>query len=130
MKLRNLHLSNATDRIKIDTDATILLPNGKFSSVSANLRNLTLQQRFARDVMQSIKLKELPLWLNPLEEIQLQGKLRYAMNHSSFFEGSINSSLGKIDFNTTYWKRNLTAHILHAIFVLQSLSRFPTCRLI
>ena len=129
VKLRNLHLSNATDRIKIDTDATILLPNGKFSSVSANLRNLTLQQRFARDVMQSITLKELPLWLNPLEDIQLQGKLRYAMNHSSFFEGSINSSLGKIDFNTTYWKRNLTAHILSRNLrpsILEQIPNLPT----
>ena len=112
VKLTDLHLSNATDRIKIATDVTILLPNGKFSAVSANLRSLALQQRFARDVMQSLSLKELPQWLTPLEEIQLQGKLRYALNHSSFFDGSISSALGKINFSATYWKRNVTAHVL------------------
>ena len=112
VKLTDLHLSNATDRIKIATDVTILLPNGKFSAVSANLRSLALQQRLARDVMQSLSLKELPQWLTPLEEIQLQGKLRYALNHSSYFDGSISSALGKINFSATYWKRNVTAHVL------------------
>lgn len=111
IKLSQLRLGNATDRFRIDADATISFAKGKFESVTTRIRELFLQQRFARIVMQSLSLKALPQWITPINEILLQGKGRYALNNKSFFEGSLSSPLGKLNLDATYAQHNLTAHL-------------------
>lgn len=125
IKLANLRLSNATDRFKVSADATLSLPDGKFSAVNAQLRELSLQQRFVRSVMQSLSLKALPQWLAPIDEVTLRGKARYALNNSSLFEGSIASPLGKIELEATYWQHNLTGRVSTRQLQLGKLQAFP-----
>ena len=111
VRLKNMQLSNATDRFYLSTDATLSLPQGKFSAISAQLQKLSLQQHFVRSAMNALHLKELPEWLRPLETIELKGKLRYATTHSSYFDGQIISPIGKIELNANYWKGNLTGQL-------------------
>ena len=111
VRFKNLQLSNATDRFYLSTDATLSLPQGKFSAISAQLQKLSLQQHFVRSAMNALHLKELPEWLRPLETIELKGKLRYATTHSSYFDGQIISPIGKIELNANYWKGNLTGQL-------------------
>lgn len=125
IKLTDLRLSNATDRINIISDAVISIPNGSFSAVNAHLHKFSFQQRFVRSVMQSLSLKDLPQWLGPIDEIQLQGRLRYALNNSSFFEGNISSPIGRIEVNATYWKNNITGRISSRSLQPSILSQIP-----